>query len=694
MITAAVYFAAVFSTFASNDITLLYFNHGDSVSLRWAPASEELFHRSVKSGYLVQRRNSGESEWKSISPKLFPLAQNRFEVLEAIDPDMSVLKEILYPSADRNTSDSPEDENVRISSVPGQPSFADGLLYVMALYACDISKNAANAAALLYVDKNVDKNAKYEYRVVFADEEFNKKSSVSSVSVNMPVITVLPLITDFQGFPEVEYAQFEWTTNNHLGYYSAYNIERSEDGKTFTPLRDRPFIQAYTEESLANLAIFRDSFPAEEGTFYYRLKGYSPFGFYGPYSNIVQIEPKFVFESLEISVDTVIVGRRSEEIQWSFDKNFEKRIKGFKISRTPNFKKFTYENETLIEPSKRKFKLNNVYDESQYFAVIAIGVEDKPEKRQEKQSSYYFSFRADTIPPAIPTGLKVTIDSVGVVTIMWNANEEPDIQGYQLYVSNSGRDDDFFSITDTIYPYNTFVDTLPLNTLTNTIYYRVNAIDLGYNRSQWSEPVRAIKPDTIPPASINFYFLKQPDDKVVVEWENSPSEDLDYMELYRQIDDTGRIVLVNRIDLTKKKIPTKFEDDYKFSGVKVRYFMKIYDLAGNVTKAMTNALTTKGERPGCIANLKITKVNLEDEKSIRLSWDITSNTVINRYVIYRKKDDGPMLDLASVRPNHLYYVDERITIGSSYKYIVRPISSERVCPAVYSEPVMFEGGVK
>ena len=53
-----------------------------------------------------------------------------------------------------------------------------------------------------------------------------------------------------------------------------------------------------------------------------------------------------------------------------------------------------------------------------------------------------------------------------------------------------------------------------------------------------------------------------------------------------------------------------------------------------------------------------------------------------------------MLDIASVRANQLYYVDERVAVGATYKYIVRAISQDRVCPAVYSEEVVFEGGMK
>jgi hypothetical protein len=190
---------------------------------------------------------------------------------------------------------------------------------------------------------------------------------------------------------------------------------------------------------------------------------------------------------------------------------------------------------------------------------------------------------------------------------------------------------------------------------------------------------------------VSFKFLKQPKSKVIVEWENSPSIDLDRMELYRQIDDTGKVRLIQTYDLKKKKKPSKYEEKEEFPGQYVQYFMVVYDEVGNASNSHSDRMLTKGERPGCIGNLKAVLVVNEDKKEIRLDWEITSNEPINRFVVYRKKDDGQMLDIALLKPNQVYYVDKKISIGSSYKYIVRPFSSNRVCPAVYSEPVYFEG---
>lgn len=684
------------NTWAANekDIVVLSFNHGDSVSLRWAPGTEALFQRSVKSGYLVQRKSTNENTWHSISPVLKPASKDHFSVMEAVNPDAVAVKEILYPSEDRTATDGPSSNDPyepKLESVPGEVGLEDALLYMMALFSCDVNRPVAQAAALLYVDKNVDKSARYQYRVIFADDENAKKVNVSTVDVDMSQKTILPTPQDFEGNFEETFAHFQWSVAPFTGYYSAYNVERSMDGVNFSPLRERPFVQAYTKDEMADLAVFRDTFPTEDGTFYYRMAGYSPFGFYGPYSKVVKGEPKFNFQKIRVQVDTVIPGKKTEEIRWSFDKKYESKIKGFKISRTPDYKKFYYENTELIPADKRKFTIPTRYDRSQYYAVIAIGKNDTPQNPQEKQSFYYLSFRADTIPPATPTGLKAVMDSSGAVSISWDPNKEPDILGYQLFISNSGNEMDYYNVVDTIYPLTSYVDTLPLNTLTNVAYYRVNAIDRNYNRSKWSDAVKLVKIDTVPPAPVVFKFLQQPKENVIVEWENSPSTDLDRMELYRQVDDTGMVRLIQTFDLKKKKKTTKYEDKEQYPGQNVQYFMYIYDEVGNVSKSHSDRMLTKGERPGCIGNLKAVLVVTDDKKEIRLDWDVTAKEPIKRYVVYRKKDDGQMVDIALLKPNQLYFVDPKIAIGSTYKYIVRPFSPERVCPAVYSEPVYFEG---
>jgi len=652
-------------------IELLYFNHGDSVSFRWAPANADALAKGAKQGYTVQRRVTGEREWTSISPLLLPASDARFAIMETTNPDAAAVRELIY----RNERDS--DKKIRTK---GEALFEDQLLLGMALFACDLSIDLAKAAALHFVDRQTDKRAVYQYRVVFGNGQ--DAQNVREVEVNMPVKSVLPTPEVFDAAFDQAVVSFTWPIQNFEGYYSGYRIERSLDSIRFEPVKKRPIVHGFSDDKFEYIAVYRDSLVNRTSTHYYRLSGYSPFGIYGPYSKVVKGKGEPEFGDIVIRMDTVIYDRKNRaEISWKMDKAFEKRIKGFDVQRTTDFKSgFKTLNEKLLPPNKRSFT-DTKLEKSNYYRIVAYGKIDG----QVATSDTYFKTRADTIPPAAPVGLKGTIDSVGVVRLEWQPNTEDDLLGYQVFMSNSGRDNDFFQAMSTTSPHTWFTDTLPLNTLTNDIYYKVAAFDQNYNPSKLSKAIKLEKPDTIPPVPALFVKLHQPEEKVEIEWHNSSSTDLKRVELYRRIDNADSLELLK--EWSVPKLSSAYTDPSTFSGESVSYTIRSYDQSGNMSESNSLPLFTKGERPGCIGNLTY-EVDRENKKQIRLKWEKTSDCQLSRVVIYRKEDDGRMLPVASVNPNNYFFVDENICIGCKYVYILRAIA-ERASKAIYSEEITF-----
>lgn len=685
--------SALFAADSKKEIMLLHFCHGDSVSLRWIPTSEKLITKSVPYGYMVQRRKKGESSWNNISPVLKPISNKEMEIIEGYNEEIYPLREVLYKEGrEEYTKENPDEKKKKhgLSDVEGKPNFEDAMLYAMTAFGADISLQVAKAGALIYVDKNVEKNTTYEYRVVFGNQANDANANVMIATVNTANKTVLPVISDFMGTFGENSVDFQWTVDKLEGYYSAFSIERSMDSIHFSPLKDRPFIHGYTKEEMANIAIYKDSLPDQDNKYYYRIKGYSPFGFYGPSSKILVGQAKFNFKMISIKIDTIIFKKKHTELTWSIDKKYMKRIKGLNVMRTRNFQKFETLNSTLLPPSTTKFKDETNVNGSNYYAIMAVGFN----KDEVSELNYRYIHFGDTIPPAPPTGLKGVIDSAGVITVTWKPNTEKDIFAYRLYSSNSGRDDDYFTVKGTYLKETIYRDTVTLNTITKNKYFKVTAIDKSYNESEFSEPIKVTRPDTIAPVGAVFKFIKQAKegDKIIVEWENSPSEDAIEMELYRQVDDTGKVRLVKKYDLTKKK-QTQYKDPTTYSGESVQYFMIVRDDAGNETKTNTNRLTTLGERPGCIINLASRVVNEEKNKFVELKWEY-HDSEITRYVVYRKIDEERMLPIASLKGNKLNYVDKDVVLGKKYNYIIRPVATDRMCPALYSEEIMMGGYIK
>jgi hypothetical protein len=79
-----------------------------------------------------------------------------------------------------------------------------------------------------------------------------------------------------------------WTRTNQSAF-SAYDIEKSEDGKSWKKLNKRPYVSSFEKNEKA--FIYVDSMVVNNKNYSYRLRGYTPFGDQGLYSEIIKSTP-------------------------------------------------------------------------------------------------------------------------------------------------------------------------------------------------------------------------------------------------------------------------------------------------------------------------------------------------------------------------------------------------------------------
>jgi len=664
-------------------LNLMYYNHGDSVSLLWIPSDYDIFRHGVEKGYVVERRKKNMPQWEAQTNALFPISNEAFDRLGTSIEEAAVMQELIYMN-DKMAGIIPEDENPTPTGenyqeleLTDDSDSEEQMMFNFGLISALTHLPIAQASAFFYTDKSVEKGVMYEYRIVFSDGRQADKSQI--VSVDMAQLTKLPKPSELHADFGKKDVLFQWSVENLSDIYAAYRLERSLDGKKFTQVNDKAIIYSYSEDEFENTCVFKDVLLDRKTVHYYRISGYSPFGIYGPPSNVVQGNgiPDF---DVQVRIDTIAINKKNEaSIQWSVSPSDTKLIKGFLIdkARTPD-EEFQFLEKTLLSAKKRDYKDKSTM-RTNYYRVHAIGYNEG-----EIVTSFpYFAFQEDSIPPAPPTGLKGSIDSMGVVTLQWDTNKEDDILAYRVFASNDNKPNSFLSVSDTLLHTPIFTDTLPLNTLTNEIYYKVVAVDLNYNHSQMSEAVKLMKPDTIPPVKSVILKVSQPADNIEIMWENSSSTDVAGLVLLRQISDTGQITVVK--EWTKLPTLSVYADTYRFSGEQIRYFLRTYDYSGNMSEDISFWHTAKGSLPPCINNLQVTTKH--DKALVELTWE-RGNCQIEKIHIYRQTNAGKTLLLTTVNGAQRIFEDKKVHSGETYKYILRVVA-ERASSAIYSKEIVY-----
>jgi len=663
-------------------LNLFFYNHGDSVSLLWVPSDYDNFRRGVEEGNVVERRVKGAEQWTTLSSML-PISNQAWDQLGKKIEDAALMQELIYMN-DKKSGIVPEDENPTPLSDSFQELVDEGegdseeeMMFNFGLITALTNVQIAKAAALFYVDKTVGKNTVYEYRAIFGNQKETDKSQI--VTVDMNRLTVLPKPKEFHGSFSKSDVVFQWPVDDLSDVYAAYRLERSLDGKKFTQVNERPIIYSYSDEEFENTVVFKDVLVDRKTVHHYRMSGYSPFGIYGPPSDVVKGKGVPDFD-VQVTIDTIAVNEKNEAIiRWSVDPSDTKLIKGFVIdkARTPEHE-FQPVEKTLLSAKRRDY-IDKKTMRTSYYRVHAVGFNEN-----EVSTSFpYFAFQQDSIPPDPPTGLKGTIDSLGVVILEWTPNKEDDIFAYRVFVSNDNTPDSYIGASDTLLLTPFFTDTLPLNTLTNEIYYKVVAVDLNYNHSKMSEAVKLMKPDTIPPVKSIILKVHQPADNMEIVWENSSSLDVGKLVLLRQVSDTGQVVMVKEWN----KLPEKsiYTDTYRFSGEQVRYILRTYDYSGNMSEDVSFWEKAKGSLPPCANNLQVTPKH--DKALIELTWE-RGNCAIEKIHIYRQVNNGKTLLLTTINGAQRVFEDKKVKSGETYKYILQAVGN-RFSPAIYSEVIDF-----
>lgn len=606
------------------------------IRLRWAPSSIIGWEMGIKYGYNIERFIIGENNADHNKPTLLtpqPIKPYPLSQMDTIDERVAIVAEVIY-------GDHPTPEQNGFGAFYESQNRNEWRMS-MALLSCDFSPLAAKSAGLYFEDSDIKAGSRYIYRISLAQQP---KNMLIDTAVVVAVPTLLARPRELTIICTDSIAALAWRKDA----YSAYIVERAADGKNFQKISDLPVVSPH----------FKDTLPENDHKYSYRVKGITPFGEYGPYSETVSGNGMPTVDDRP-QLDTIIIQNNQRiQIRWLLPGNLPDQLSKIIITRANNSKGPFIAIATLKGIAYSYTDLRP--GATNYYRIKGITKQGKA-----IYSFPYFAQLIDTIPPATPTGVKGVVDSAGIVFLQWNGNTEADLLGYRVFRANSLKEE-FVEVAGKVINTPSFTDTITLHTLSTSIYYTVIAVDKNYNTSPYSISIQLKRPDTIAPSPALFTKAFSTDTAIILEWNNSSSEDAVRYILYR----------INTKDSLRQQLAiwdtaylkTSLKDAALQQGNTYFYQIAVYDDSGN------NAIETSGDvwfETGIRPAVKTWSASKQN-KAIKLHWQYNAENV-KQYRIYRAKNNDLFTLYTTQDGTKTEFIDNMLFLGNVYKYKITAV---------------------
>ncbi|MFW6267526.1 MAG: hypothetical protein ACOC1E_00180 [Marinilabiliaceae bacterium] len=650
---------------SEDEIRLLARPMPDSILLRWAPTSYPLWLSGNKHGYMVNRTlilKNGEfvdnpvPELLTDSP-LKPAPLEEWEETAEDNDYAGIAAQAIH--GDGFEVDAGE-ENAGMLQIHNRATEQQSK-FGFALLAADISPKVARLSGLWFTDRDVNPGEKYLYKVWQAHQPGDEVVDTAYYYTGTDEHRALPAPANVMAEPGDKSVSLKWERSLQEGIYTGYWIERSQDKESGFKRLNSSLLVNTTPEGYDEAAFhhYVDSLPDNQHDYFYRIVGVSPFGEEGPPSQVVEVKGEKKIKQAPRLVDT---DASPEGVDLTWEMEDTGNVDGFRIFRSGQFK----DNYEIIADSLPAMQ-DSYLDESPlstgYYRLQAYNQDGGGPLGAPKMVQVI-----DSVPPAVPTGLKAEVDSTGHVFLEWKANSDADISGYRVFRANA-QHEEFSQLTGSTVENNRYTDTINIETLTKKVYYKILAVDQSQNWSGFSEVLEVDRPDVVPPATPLITSVDGGDDGIELEWNRSPSTDVMTQLIYRNKEGNREWVLLDKLGAE----PDAYRDSLAISETIYRYLVMAVDSAGNESK------------PGKAVAGKMNPTDLASVKNIEAKYDKNLEAGVLKweyahdgytFLIYKKDKENPRLVHST---ESMEYVDNFVSGNSnvSYSVVVKSPKGER-----------------
>jgi fibronectin type 3 domain-containing protein len=619
-----------------NSVELIYKYYGDSTVLRWGYSNPVDWFQLKEKRVEIWRRNvskSGKYEkigevipWDSTSIELKASKMN--------NPDMMV---VVLENLHRNWG------NTYFTDYSTILEKSDNLYNRWSLVhlAADLDVDAAIAAGLRFVDKNIEKNTTYAYKIM--------AGKITDHTVVFPVVkNKVPVIYNIS--EEESRVDIFWDKKLHDYQFTAYWIETSTDGINYKKDNTQPYVQMLDENISIPHAKYTYSVQTENyKPLYIRLQGIDAFGELSQPSESVKCMGRDKTPpSPAYMVADSSVSHMTKKLSWTlplhediFQCHLERSFKD-RITRIENccVKNQNYFIDSLTQEGIYKYRL---------ITADTAG--------NESFSNPVYTKVYDLVPPAKPLGIRAVADTSGIILLTWDKHPEEDVTGYNVYASDK-KNRNFVKLNAETLRQRFFTDSIDLYLLTKDRYYYVIAVDNDFLRSNPSDTILVKRPDIIPPSPAVIADYAVGPEGIRLTIFPSSSKDVLKHELWRKSADEEW-----RLQETFRAVPKGYTDKTVNAGSD--YFYKVYaiDSSGlkshNVKEIKLTAFPETGEKP----ELSYSK----NEESIDIFIQSIAKDSVE-FMMYKAENGGKITLYKILRDNK---IQEKLKPGNQYVYRVR-----------------------
>lgn len=657
-------------------------SYGDSVYLRWAVTNPTAWKLGKENGFILERarvlpdgrtENYSKINESPIKPWTLEKWEEYFETRPLKDASSLDNEGIAFTLGIGEKDDEEnfklpvEDENY-LKSIKEKRSSQEWAL-LLTLVAANNSLIASEGLGLFYVDRNVKENETYSYRI-YCDYKSNLYSFDTTYlkirAERFDPKKALPQIKANENDGSIEVF---WDTDIQ---FSTYNVERSEDKKTFKRLNDSPLL---TLKSAASDSLNQDSFIDTT------IINYKPYT-YRVYAMTVFADEILLGEITAMGRDRTPpeqpyvsqpahIDENKVRITWQMANPTANDLAGFYVGRDSVIDgKYNYIHKTPLSKDTREF-IDTTFSKNNYnfYTVFAF------DTAGNFNSSYpVYVVLNDTVPPAPPKWKEAFMDSTGVVTLRLQPNNEFDLMGYRILKANA-PDHEFSSIIESFNPDSSelrfkveFTDTVDLRSTTKYVYYRATALDNRYNESEFSEIIAVPRPDVVPPIAPVLTDALVTEKDVTLKFIPSESEDVkNHFVLKRVIGEEKWDTLA-----VLKPKDSVYVDDKVSANITYQYCLFAVD-SSNLKSELSFILEARPYYLGILPDIKNFNVSFDSErKSANLSWTYEDKKDVY-FVIYRAYENQPLTRYKTLKSSEVRnYTDTDFSNGSGkYFYAIK-----------------------